>query len=320
MRNKIKLLAISFILSIFIWNQALAKEVPIESLLPQKLPEGWRQIGSPQVCTRKTLFNRINGQAELFFKYGFQKSVFSIYQDEKNSKDQIDLDLYDMGNTLQAFGIFSRFRSEDHSAGVGSESYIDDTSLLFYRGRYFVMLYATEADSSVLSRLAKTISSGIPDSSPSPKEIDYFPKAGLKPGSIEYYPEGLLGYQFFKRGFKGVYLEKAEDEKKGDVETKGRNKDRAKKGRKEFKLFLAIFEDSQKANNALKDFKDNLSQKGKVSPGSIIAFKTRVLKGEDPYQGKVMVVQKGFYLLGVAGFEKEEDGEHLLAEFMREVK
>jgi hypothetical protein len=44
------------------------------------------------------------------------------------------------------------------------------------------------------------------------------------------------------------------------------------------------------------------------------------LKGEDPYRGKVMVLQKGFYLLGVVGFEKGEDGESRLAEFMKEVK
>ena len=171
------------------------------------------------------------------------------------------------------------------------------------------MLYATEADSSVLTRLAKTISSGIPDSSPSPKEIEYFPQNGLKPGSIEYYPEGLLGYQFFKRGFQGVYVEKADDEKKVEAEmkAKSRDKDRTQNGQKEFKLFLAIFEDSQKANKALEDFKDNLGKKGKVSSGSIIESKTRALKGEDPYQGKVMVVQKGFYLLGVVGFEEEEE-------------
>jgi len=303
-------------------SNSLSKEIPIESLLPKKLPEEWRQIGSPQVYNQKNLFSRINGQAELFFKYGFQKSVFSVYQNKKNSKDQIELDLYDMGNVLQAFGIFSRFRSEDRSAGVGLESYLEDASLLFYKGRYFVMLYATEVDPSLLKRMAMTISSNITDSSPVPKEIGYFPKKGLKPGSIEYYPEGLLGYQFFKRGFQGIYLEKAEDEKKVEVEVKaeGLDKDRTKNGQKEFKFFLAIFQNSQKANNALKDFKDNLSKKGKVSSGSIIEFETRALKGEDPYQGKVMVVQKGFYLLGVVGFEKEEDGENLLAEFMREVK
>jgi hypothetical protein len=316
MRSEVKLLVVSFIVLIFIWDHAFAKEVPIESLLPKRIPDGWRQLGRPQIYTRKTLFNRINGQAELFFKYGFQKSVFSIYQNKKNSKDQIEIDLYDMGNVLEGFGIFSRFRSEGRSAGAGLESYLEDTSLLFYKGRYFVMLYATEADSSVLVRLARTVSSEITDSSPPPKEIGYFPKDGLKPGSIEYYPEGLLGYQFLKRGFQGVYLREAEDQKKFEIKAKGRDEDRTKDGQREFKLFLAIFEDSQKASNALEGFKDDLTKKGKVS--SIETSST--LKGEDPYQGKVMVVQKGFYLVGVVGFEKEEEGENLLTEFMREVK
>ena len=72
--------------------------------------------------------------------------------------------------------------------------------------------------------------------------------------------------------------------------------------------------------SALQVYKDDLSKKGKVSSGSIIEFETRALKGEDPYQGKVIVLQKGFYLLGVVGFEKEEDGENRLAEFVKKVK
>jgi len=79
-----------------------------------------------------------------------------------------------------------------------------------------------------------------------------------------------------------------------EIKAKGWDKERTENGQKEFKLFLAIFEDSQKASNALEDFKDNLFKKGKVSSGSIIEFKTRALKGEDSYQGKAMVVQKGF--------------------------
>jgi hypothetical protein len=72
--------------------------------------------------------------------------------------------------------------------------------------------------------------------------------------------------------------------------------------------------------NALKFYKDDLSKKGKVSSESLIQVGNSALKGEDPYQGKVIVLQKGFYLLGVAGFEKEEIGENRLAEFMKNVK
>jgi hypothetical protein len=289
-------------------SNSLSKEIRIESLLPKKLPEGWRQIGSPQVYNQKNLFNRINGQAELFFKYGFQKSVFSVYQNKKNSKDQIELDLYDMGNALQGFGIFSRFRSEDRPAGVGSESYLEDTSLFFYKGRHFVMLYATEVDPSLLKRMAMTISSNITDSSPAPKEIGYFPKEGLKPGSIEYYPEGLLGYQFFKRGFQGVYLEKAED------------KDKLKAEDKEIHLFLAIFKNSQDAEDALKTYRDSLSKRGKIDSTTPVRFGPNGLKGEDPNRGKVIIAAKGFCLAGVTGFDSVGHAEKLLEEFVKNIQ
>jgi hypothetical protein len=49
-------------------------------------------------------------------------------------------------------------------------------------------------------------------------------------------------------------------------------------------------------------------------------FGTKAFRGEDSYQGKVMVLQKGFYLLGSVGFEKEEEAENRLAEFMKNVR
>ena len=299
-------LMILFVLTwIFVWFEASSWAAPLESLLPKKdLPEEWTLAEGPHPYTKKTLFERINGEAELFFKYGFQKSVFAVYQNKKSREDQIEVDIYDMGNVLQAFGVFSRFRNEDRPGGFGLDSFLDDHSALFYRGKYFVMLYAPEPNQEILRQFSKLISPKLSDPSPPPQEISYFPKNGLKPGSIQYFPEGLLGHQFLKRGFQGTYVEKVE----------GKAEDKA------FKLFLAIFQNSQKATQALREFKDNLSKKGKVSTGSIIEFETRALKGEDPYQGKVLVLQKGFYLLGVVGFEKEEDGENRLAEFTREVK
>ena len=271
----------------------------LESLPPKKdLPEGWALIEGPKTYTSKTLFNRIDGQAELFFKYGFQKSIFTNYQDRKNPHHQIELDIYDMGSVLQAFGIFSRLREEDRAGGFGLDSYLDDQSIFFYKGRYFVMLFATQPHSPVLKRLATLISLKIADRSPPPQEIGYFPKGGLKPGSIQYFPEGLLGHQFLKRGFRATYAA----------------------GEKESHLFLSIFKNFQEATNALKVYKEDLSKKGKVSSENLNPFGTGALKGEDPYQGKVMVLQKGFNLLGAVGFEKEEYAKNRLKEFMEKVK
>ena len=318
-----KLIILSILTAIFVWFEASLWAVPLESLMPKKdLPDGWALIDGPQTYTKKTLFKHIDGQAELYLKYGFQKSIFAIYQNRKNPKNQIELDIYDMENVLQAFGVFSRFRNEDRPGGFGLDSYLDDHSALFYKGKYFVLLYATESSPSALKQWATKIASKIVDPSPPPKEISYFPKNGLKPGSIQYFPEGLLGHQFLKRGFQGIYIEKEEVKVEAEDKNKKNTEDetKAKTENKEFKLFLAIYRDSQEAMNALKAYKEDLSKKGNVFSGSIIEFKALAVRGEDPYQGKVFVLQKGFYLLGVVGFEREEEGEDRLAEFVRNIK
>jgi len=307
MVNRKKLIIIFVLLFMCAWSGISPAAMPLESLIPKKdIPAGWALIQGPQTYNKKTLFGHINGQAELFLKYGFQKSVFAIYQSKKSRENQIEVDIYDMGNVVQAFGIFSRFRNEDRPGGFGLDSFLDDHSSFFYKGKYFVMFYATESNSDFLRQFSTLISLKISDPSPPPKEISYFPKNGLKPGSLQYFPEGLLGHQFLKRGFQGTYVEK--------VEVKDGAED------KEIKLFLAIFKDSQEAINTLKVYKDDLFKKGEVFSGSIIEFGTRVLKGEDPYQGKVIVLQKGFYLLGIVGFEKEENAENLLTEFIKNIK
>jgi len=282
------------------WHGSSAA-TPLESTVPKKgLPDGWAIIHGPQTYNKKTLFEHVNGQAELFLKYGFEKSVFAIYQNKKDSQDQIEMDIYNMGNVVQAFGVFSRFRNEDRPGGFGMDSFLDDHSALFYKARYFVMSYATASNPDRLRQFSSLIASKITDPSPPPKEIRYFPKNGLKPGSIQYFSEGLLGHQFLKRGFQGAYVENAEA--------------------KEYKLFLAIFKDSRDAGGGLKAYRDNLSKKGKVSSINLVEFGTGAFRGEDPYQGKVIILQKGFYLLGVIGFEKEEGAGNRLAEFMKNIK
>ncbi|MEW6376924.1 MAG: DUF6599 family protein [Thermodesulfobacteriota bacterium] len=295
------------------WKVSLA--TPLGSLVPKKdIPAGWALIHGPQTYTKKTLFEHINGQAELFFKYGFQKSVFAIYQNKESRENQIELDIYDMGNVLQAFGIFSRFRNEDRPGGIGLDSYLDDRSAFFYKGKYFVMLYATESNPSILKQWATTISLRIMDPSPPPKEIGYFPKNGLKPGSIQYFPEGLLGHQFLKRGFQGTYVEKVEVKSKDKAEVK------VKIEGKEVHLFLAIFKNDQDAVSALKIYRNSLSRKGEVYSWIPTQFGPNTFKGRDPYQGKVIVVHKGFYLLGVVGIEREKDGEDRLTELIKNIK
>jgi len=312
------LIIFSVLILTLLGSNSFSKEVSVESLLPKDIGKGWTLASGPQTYTKKTLFEHVNGQAELFFKYGFQKSAFAVYQEKKNPKNQIDLDIYDVGNALQAFGILSRFRNEDRPAGIGLDSYLDDYSLLFYQGKYFVMLYAVEPNPTVLKELGMAVSSKILDPSLPPREIGYFPKEGFKPGSIQYYTEGLMGHQFLKRGFQGTYVEKDQVKVKAKAEVEEKEKQKVED--KEFYLFLAIFNNSQDAENALKIYRDDLAKKGKVDSEVSPSFGANALKGEDPYRGKVIVVPNGFYLAGIVGFENLKGAENLLQEFVKNIR
>ncbi len=305
-----KHVVILFFFVVLFFSQDVFPATTIESLAPKTAPDGWALRDSPETFTKETLFEHIDGQADLFLQYGFEKSVLAIYRKGDSSEEKIDLDIYDMGNSLQAFGVFSRFRQEDGPAGIGLDSYLADNYALFYKGKYFVVLQATNSNPSTLKVLAKDIESRISDESPAPREITYFPKSGLKPGSVEYFPDGLLGHQFLKSGFKASYVE--------DDKTKGDGKATAEDGNSY--LFLSIFENPQEAMKAMRLFREYLSKKGRIAEKSSTQFVPDALAGVDPYQGKIVVAQKGPYLVGAIGFEQDKEGEHRLAELMKEIK
>jgi hypothetical protein len=279
----------------------------MESLVPKETPDGWVAGSDPQVFSKETLFEHINGQADLFLQYGFEKSVFAVYENKTAGQGTIDLDIYDMGDALHAFGVFSRFRQEDHPAGIGLESYLEDRYAFFYKGKYFVVLQATESTPASLKQLAHLIESRITDASLPPKEIGYFPKSGLKTGSIEYYPQGLMGHQFLKRGFKAIYLM---PDSKPEAAAEG----------PDASLFLAIFDNSDEAEKALKIFEEDLSKKGGTPEAIRTPRGLEAMKGADVYQGKLIIARKGRYIVGTAGFERDKDAESLLTECIERIE
>ena len=296
------------------------------SFLPRGL-KGWTLVEGPRTFNRKTLFEHINGQAELFLKYGFEKLVFAVYQDQRNRKNQVEVNLYDMGSVLGAFGVFSRFRNGDESAGVGLDSYLEDQSAIFYKGKYVVMLYGSDANPLALKQIAEAVSSRITDNSPPPREIGYFPRDGLKAGSLQYYSEGLLGYVFLGKGFLGTYEEKANPEMKSEIEGKVEDRQRgASKTEsedrvegKEYQLFLALFKSAEDAQASLKRYREELGKRGSLGSSAALPAGLNGFSGEDPHKGRTSVVQKGPYLVGVTGFDSEKSVERSWSELISKV-
>ena len=140
-------------------------------LSPDACGENWKREGKVLSFDRKNLFDHINGEAELYFPYGFRTLVTTVYVNRDNPDASIVVDLYEMGSQLDAFGIYSNYRKADDKpvsteAGIGTEGFISPSQLMFYQDIYFVRIQASRIDGSLPGRLSQMRPGPLPEASP----------------------------------------------------------------------------------------------------------------------------------------------------------
>ena len=160
---------------------------------------GWKWDGKENHYNRKTIFDYINGAGELYIAYNFNGVKVRRY--EKANHPPIIAEVYDMGTSEDAFGVFS-FERQDEEAGIGQGSEFGGGLLRFWKGRFFVSVFAEgqgkEAETATLD-LGKIISISIKFTGPVPKLLGVLPngKAGLLEKSTRYLRSHILLNQRF---------------------------------------------------------------------------------------------------------------------------
>ena len=177
----------------------------MDKLLPAPAcADGWVLDGKVTLFDKDSLFDRINGESELYLPYGFTLLAYGRYESKKDPKRAVDADVYAMGSLLDAFGMFANYRRKDSTtAAVGIEGVLSSSQLLFYQDRYFVRLQvtgSTTVDEAVLIACGKAISQKLPPSTARPKELDALAVPAVVKKSERYIASSLLGYEFFRRG------------------------------------------------------------------------------------------------------------------------
>jgi hypothetical protein len=97
----------------------------------------WKAPGKDAIYDRKTLYDYMDGGAEVYLAFDFREVFVRKYIDA--GENEIVLDIYDMGSPAEAFGMFSCDR-QDPEAGLGQGSEYGPGLLRFWRGRYFVSI------------------------------------------------------------------------------------------------------------------------------------------------------------------------------------
>lgn len=277
----IALLAITF--------AGAGQEAP-RTLLPETCSSGWIPDGRAKVYTPQNLYEYIDGEAELYLSYGFKHLVTAFYRKAGAKSTGLVVNVYRMGSLLDAFGIYSNYRSPSNEPlQVGAEGFADDSQLMYYQDRYFVQIMGSGSpvpDRSAFVSCAAAISKRLPPGAGKPLELQFLAVPGLVRGSEKYYPEGLLGQKFLGRGLTAEVT-----------------------SREQPLRAVVVIADSHKAlEHALAEYKNYLTKSG-TTPTLTRERSGSVLHGIDPLYKGINFKQSGRYAVGVTGLSNSNEGQ-----------
>lgn len=266
---------------------------PLEKLLTTpELSDGWARVGDADVYFADTVFELINGEAELFFPYGFKRVVAATYVHDADADSTASLEFYEMGSFLEGFGVYSNFRYEQSKiVKIGSEGFGGGTQIIFYQGPFFLklMVDAPEQYETLLLPFARAVSRALPGQRGQPAELALFDLDEIVPNTRQFVVQSMLGYAFFKRGL----LAEAEI------------------GETRVRPFV-VFEDSPEAlAQTLAAYKAYLAEDG-VEPVWMSSAAGRVLSVNDPLHKGVILQKVGARIIGIAGLDNARQGVPLL--------
>jgi hypothetical protein len=161
----------------------------VESDWQKELPprmNGW-QRQELKVFGPDNLFEYIDGGAELYISYGFQNLLAGKYV--KQGQPDIAVDIFDMGNSYNAFGVFSHGR-ETNDKSIGQDSEYGGGLLTFWKGNYYVSILSypeTQDSRETVLEMGRWIAAAIKQKGPYPPLLEYLPPEGLAAESVRYF-------------------------------------------------------------------------------------------------------------------------------------
>ena len=192
MKKLLLIFLILFVVSI----RGMAVDKIFDSI-PKEI-SGWKAEEQDEIYDRETLYEYINGGAELYLTYDFQ-NVFAR-RFIKSDAPEVVLEIYDMSTAKDAYGIFSSER-QDEEAGIGQDSEYGGGLLRFWKDKYFVSILAIGDEQTakpVMFDLANNVAEAIPDTGERPEILNYIPQENLIKNSVRFFhAHTILNRQYY---------------------------------------------------------------------------------------------------------------------------
>jgi len=154
--------------------------------LPDRV-EGWGAAGPVDRWDGQSIYDYIDGHAEVYLAYGMRGCISKRYAGPEGEPDLI-VDVFEMASPEDAFGVFTHDRSGE-PVNVGRDARYRWGWLSFWQGPYFVSVTAeadTERARAAVLELAEAIAASLPEGGDRPVIVDVLPADGLDPESVRF--------------------------------------------------------------------------------------------------------------------------------------
>jgi len=149
---------------------------------------GWRATGDDEIYNTETIFQYIDGHAEVYLAYGMKRCLARRYSGPSGEPD-IVLDLFELASSADAYGVFTHDRDGDE-VDVGQGALLRTGWLSFWKGRWFGSVYAegeSEPAFDAVIAIARGAADAIVDEGEAPALVSELPADGLDERSVRFF-------------------------------------------------------------------------------------------------------------------------------------
>jgi hypothetical protein len=177
-------------------NLNCAQENPVNLLPGGK--DGWVKSGKsagfmgPEIYDRKNLFDYMDGGAELYLAYDFQRLVVQRYSSDSDRKNSLTVEIYQMNSSPDAYGLFS-FDQEGEMVQLGQKGIYGYGLLRFWKDRFLVRILGSQDNlKETILKFGTEIDQKIKIKGKPPELLSKIPKDNQVPNSDHFFHKQIL--------------------------------------------------------------------------------------------------------------------------------
>jgi hypothetical protein len=242
--------------------------------------KGWKLLEEYPVYYPYNLWDYINGAADAYLSYEFEKLYIAEYIKGKNRS--IKVEVYQHKSPVFAYGIYSQERSRNyHFIPLGMQGYSEESLVHYVQDKYYIKIDSESgksgSDKDILF-IAQEVSETLGGEKKLPGTISSFPQENRIQFSDKFISKDFLGHEFLSEVFTTEY----------SVDDNN------------FSMFLIQRENPAECKKILGDYYMFVHKQGEPDEGYQVIH--------DQYNGKIMMIWEDIYIWGVFNLEDEKLG------------